>query len=510
VYTIFTNKLNIVQPSLGSVIEMTVEEVQEVSYTHTYMLSLRAITWATILVIVVMAGLYAFLGLPPGLDTYYSTMYFHSIGIGIAALATYLVISVFGLQKHEPPIDFPISYRAFAAVLFAAAGGIFYLSPFLDAAIPDIPLGLFVVAFILIGDVGGALFVQLAILPRKQAGTYAPKMKAFPPRMWPQYVLRMVPTTKEFSLYSKVGAAYWLALFSVGSAFVAGMIGFVNLWIMIFGAGIFSGFVPMFGDLGTFLDTLVGSHSHEMGIAIMAAVVALAAQRFKVLDMKGLRKNVARVGLWVTSIGLIAISIVLVLEAVVAFSPPTLFASGPEGVNGMAGDDTVMTITALGAMIALIPLALAKLNGKSSWKDSIRLTLLGTWIAAVINSVFEGYYIEFHEDVFGSTMATNHAIFSNVNPMFGIFTLAALALVLLAVDYYEVGATLRRVTGWLAGVGLIVAALGSSLWTFVDPLSGGLAYWLYIMGVLVMGVSALAAARAVYGANVRKISLSQT
>ena len=61
-------------------------------------------------------------------------------------------------------------------------------------------------------------------------------------------------------------------------------------------------------------------------------------------------------------------------------------------MNGMAGDDTVMSITALGAMIALIPLALAKLDGKSSWKDSVRLTILGTWVAAVVNSILEGFY----------------------------------------------------------------------------------------------------------------------
>lgn len=223
-----------------------------------------------------------------------------------------------------------------------------------------------------------------------------------------------------------------------------------------------------------------------------------------------LRKNVARIGLWVTSIGIVAVSIVLILEAAVAFAPPTVFPSGPEGVNGMAGDDTVMTITALGAMIVLIPLALAKLDGRKSWKDSVRLTLLGTWVAAVINSVFEGFYIEFHADIFGSTLAANHDIFININPMFGIFTLTAFALVLLAVDYYTVAGTLRRVCGWVAGVGLIVAAVGSSLWAFIDPSIGGLPYWSYISGVLVMGVAALTATFAVYAAKVKRISRLET
>ena len=399
---------------------------------------------------------------------------------------------------------FPMSYRAFGAVLFAAVGGIFYLSPILDTAVPDIPLGLFIVAFILIGDVGGALFIQLLILPRKRSGSYNSKVKLS------HYFLRMLPTRKEFSLYSKAGASYWLALFSVGSAFIAGLIGIVNLWVMIFGASVFSFLVPFFGDVGTFAAALVGPHSHEMGVAIMTGVVALVAQRFKALDVKGLRRNLANVGLWVTSVGLVAVTLIFVLEAVVNFAPPVIFQSGPQGVNGMAGDDTVMSITALGAMIALIPFALAKLDGKSSWKDSVRLTILGTWVAAVVNSIFEGFYIEFHEDIFGSTMAANHAVFSNVNPMFGIFTLAALALVLLAVDYYEVGGMLRRVTGWVAGVGLILATLGTSLWTFIDPSIGGLPYWLYVLGVLVIGVSGLIATGLVYTAKVTRISRSAT
>jgi len=487
----------------------TIQELGAVTYTHNYMLSLKALTSATILTMVVMAGLYVFLGLPPGLDTYYQVLYFHSVGIGIAALAVFLVISLFDVQRYEPPIDFPIAYRAFAAVIFAAVGGIFYLSPVLDAAVPDIPLGLYVVAFILIGDVGGALLVQLLLLPRKQAGTYKPRMKEFPPRMWPQYVLRMVPSRKEFSVYSKAGAAYWLAVLSVGSAFVAGLIGVVNLWIRIFGPGVFSGFVPQFGDVGTFVGTLSGSHSHEMGIAIITGVVAMVAHRFKVLDLKGLRKDTAKVGLLITSIGIVAISIVLVLEAVVAFAPPTLFQGGPGGVNGMAGDDTTMAITALGAMIVLIPLTLTKIDGKSSWKDSVRLALLGTWIAAVVNCVVEGFYIEFHEDVFGSTLAANHAVFSDVNPLFGIMTLLAVALVLLAVDYYEVGGVLRRVTGWVAGVGIIVAVLGTSLYVFVDPSTGGLSYWLYILGMFVLGVASLAATKGVYSARISKISRSE-
>ena len=488
---------------------MVVQEVRAISYTHTYMLSIKMMTAATIAVIVVMAGLYSFLGLPPGLDTYYAKMYFHSVGIGIAALATFMVISVFNLQQYEPPVDFPISYRAFAAVLFAAAGGMFYLNPALNAGFADIGLGLYVVAFILIGDVGGALFIQLLILPRKRAGAYKPKVRTTPPRMGPEYVLRMFPRREDWPLYAMAGSGYWLALIAVASAFIAGMIGFVNLWVRIFGLSFFSAYASFLGlDASGFIGATLDPHTHEMALALMAGIVALVAHRFHVLGLNGLKKNVARAGLWVASIGVVAMTVVFLAVAFFNYSPPTLFASA-DGVNGMAGDDTVMSFIALGAMIALIPLAMTRLNGKSSWKDSVRLSLLGTWVAAVMISVFQAFFIEFHEDLFTSTLGANDAVFSEVQPLFGVFLLAGLALILLAVDYYEIGGWLRRYVGWVAGIGLIISTAGASLWTFADPTVGGWPYWVHIVGVFVVGVSALLACVATYKARISSISRSE-
>jgi hypothetical protein len=187
---VFANILSI-YPFTDDWSEMVPREVRVISHTHTYMLSIKTMTAATVAVIVMMAVLYSFLGLPPSPD--YGRMYFHSVGIGIAALATYLVISIFDLQQYEPPFDFPMSYRAFAAVLFAAAGGVFYLNPNLEANFTYLPLCLYIVAFVLIGDVGGALFIELLTLPRKRAGTRRPKAGGKPPRMGPEHVLSKLP-----------------------------------------------------------------------------------------------------------------------------------------------------------------------------------------------------------------------------------------------------------------------------------------------------------------------------
>jgi len=305
-----------------------------------------------------MTILYPIVSFPPHLESYFSVMYFHSIGVGIAALAVYLVISSFKLNKYEPPLDFPLHYRAFAAVIFAAIGGILYLNLVVNTYIEDIPLGLFVVAFILIGDVGGALFLELFTFPRKIAGTYPVKGN---------YITRIFPHTHEdFEAYRRMDPTYWLTLAAVGSAFIAGLIGFVNLWVRIFGLSFFKGYVSMLGlDLAGFLDATLDPHSHEIALAIMAGVIALTARQFNVSRIKDAKRTIINIGLWLSFIGVIAMTIVFLAISFASYEPPTFFQSGPQGINGITGDDAAMSIIVLGSAIIIIPLALSKMiDGK--------------------------------------------------------------------------------------------------------------------------------------------------
>jgi hypothetical protein len=99
------------QPAVGvSVVPDGPEELGIVTYVHEYLFSLKFLASATLAIVAVMGGLYFLVGFPPAFDTYFEKMYFHAVGIGLAALAVYLVIHVFKLQRYEPPIDFPIVY----------------------------------------------------------------------------------------------------------------------------------------------------------------------------------------------------------------------------------------------------------------------------------------------------------------------------------------------------------------------------------------------------------------
>jgi hypothetical protein len=472
-----------------------VDELGSVTYTHRYV-SLKRLTWLTMAIASGMGLLYFVVGFPPAFDTFSEKMYFHSIGVGLAALAAYLVIGTFGLERHEPPLDFPLSYRAFGAVVLAALGGLVFLSPSLSRALPHVGMLLFIGAFVLTADVGGALLVELVVLPRKLGGTYNPES-----RNPVQYLTRLLPVSrKDLRAYRGQGPGYWLTLSAVASFFVAEIIGFLNLWVRELGPSIFGHYISWLG-LGRkgYLDATLDPHSHMIALAMMAAIVGVAAVRLRALDPGStLRRNLARAGLWIAILGVAGTTAILGAAAFFNYEPPTLFTGGPGGVNGMASDDAVMTIILLGAIV----LSAALVVERAFRRDAVRLLFAATWVAVLLVNAVEGFYIEFHENVFQGSAAAKDASFSVAQPMTGIFLLTAIALGLLLVDHYGVEGPLRRATAWTFAIGLAGAVAGSTLWTFADPSKHGAAFWIYVVGVCVSWLAMLLA-----GLSIRRVTV---
>ena len=343
----------------------------------------KTYVWITLLIIGVMSLLYFVLGLspdaqgtiPPAFSFGASDLYFHSIAIGFAALGVYLVFMAFDLDKYEPPIDFPLSYRALAANVIAAIGAFFYLRPVFNQQLAPIPLGLILLGLILLADVGGALLVELYLLPAKMEGTYdseANRMGMIP--RWSS-----LPSWKQFR---KMDSAYWLTFVTVIGAFIAGITGFVAFWMNYFvidigqSPGLLSGYVNWLGGPSAVLGSAMGSHSHAIVMCLLLGIVAVTVQRFEVLHYTGWKRTVSVLGLWVAITGVIALSIMFFLETYTTVFPngvpPALFASDPGGsiqfysytaANGMASDYTTMLWAAIGAMIVLVPLFFTRARG---------------------------------------------------------------------------------------------------------------------------------------------------
>jgi hypothetical protein len=483
---------------------------------------MKTYVWITLLVTGIMSALWFVLGvgpdaqgtIPPAFAFGWSDLYFHAIAIGIASLAVYLVIMSFDLEKYEPNIDFPMAYRATLATIIGAAGGFLYLRPVFHQYLAPIPLGLILVGLILLGDVGGALIVELYFLPAKLTDRYDSSNNT----------LGMIPrwsNLPNWSDFRKMDGTYWFTFVTVISTFIAGMIGFVvfllNYFVVDLGISpsMFAGYVGWIGGGSAMLGYTMGAHSHVIGMTIILGVVAVAAKRLGILNLTGTKRTVAKLGMWVSSVGIMIMTLVFLLEGFTTLwpsaTPPLLFASYPGSVqlwsstasNGMAGDDSTMFLASAGAMIMLVPLMFASIKGKPAWKDAIRLSVLATWILAYVATPIEGFFIEFNE-------ATMHGgptdIVYGQQQYFALFGITMVTIAFLLVDFFQ---DKKGVRSQIARLGMLVTTftvIVGYIYAFLDPgilnsdgtMSGSLWGYVYAAGVLLVSVVVIVATIAVY------------
>jgi hypothetical protein len=482
----------------------------------------KTYVWITLLIIGTMSVLYFVLGLgpsaqgtvPPIFGFGVSDLYFHSIAIGMAALGVYLVFMAFDLQKYEPSIDFPLCYRALAATVIGAVGGIFYLRPVFNAYLAPFPIAFILVGLILLADVGGALLVELYLLPGKMAGTYDPSQNIL--GMIPRW--RYLPSWKDFR---KMDSTYWLTFVTVISAFLAGLIGFVTFWLnyIVIDVGvspsIFTGYIDWLGGATTLVGVTMGSHSHMMVMAIIIGVVAVVAKRFGVLSLSGWKRGVAKVGLWVSLTGTVAFTVVLFLEASTTVFPNavpvSIFASDPGGslqlfsntaANGMAGDDSTMLWAASGALILLVPLLFTTIRGRPAWKDPVRAGILGTWILSFIATPLQGFYIELNAATLAG--APQDVVFGQLQ-YFALVGITLICMAMLAVDFYVDRSGPRASIAGLGILSVLITTVGGYAYAFLAWGSGSWAYWFFTLGFLLMDLFLLVAMVAVFLGRSEKI-----
>jgi hypothetical protein len=497
-----------------------------------YLHPMKTYVWITMLIIGVMSLLYFIVGLgpnaqgslPPAFGFGASDLYFHSIAIGLAALGVYFVVLVFDLDKYEPAIDFPLSYRALAATVIGAIGAFFYLRPVFSTWLAPIPLGLILLGLILLADVGGALLVELYLLPGKLAGTYDPSQNRL--GMIPKW--RYLPSWKDFR---KMDSAYWLTFVTVIAAFVAGVIGFVTFWLNYFvidigvSPGIFQGYIQWLGGAQSILGTVMGAHSHLIVMAMIVGLVAVVAKRFEVLALTGWKRSMAKFGLWLSITGTVAMTVTFFLEAFTTVFPGgvpgTIFGSNPGGAlslysstgavaNGMAGDDSTMLWAASGALIVLVPLLFTKVRGRSSWRDPVRAAILGTWIFSFIATPLQGFYIEFHESSIGAAASASGGptpIDSNFGALqyFALIGITLVCMSLLAIDFYAEKRGPRTTMAGFAILSVLIATIGGYVYVFYQTSTGSAGYWVFTAGFLLMDLFLVAAMVVVYLGRPEKI-----
>ena len=289
------------------------------------------------------------------------------------------------------------------------------------------------------------------------------------------------------------------AFLGAGSMFAAAIMGHLAGWILEFGnfPGIIGSYAAAVGDkVDDFEDNLVGSHSHEMVVAVMAVTVSIAVVQFGYASLQEWPRRIAQAGLALVAIGAVVMTVMYVVMAFTSWAPPTLFQSA-DGTNGIAGDDIVTGIfVMLGGLTTLAAVLLGGPRVRALASAPVRLATLWSWALLFATVVIAGYAIELNTSYYGAgdpkaPGAANDAVYTWLHQDLGLFLMPALVLTMLVVARFVVP-RYQGVIGWATMAGTTITFLGGMIFVFVNPALHGPGYDVSAAGLLVVGLALLA------------------
>jgi hypothetical protein len=394
---------------------------------------------------------------------YWRVMYLHGLLIGMVGVLALLTCSVLQLRSRHTRL-WIVGGVLFATVL-TAIGGIW------DRQIPgaEIPMWTQILGFFALDEI-------LIVLLIGMIGEWR----------------RGAPISR--------GLPFWAAFLGAGSMLVAALMGHLAGWIMEFGASpaVIGDYARGIGmSVEDWSGSLVGSHSHDMALAVMVLTLAVAAQQFGFDLLRGPARLIGRSALGIVALGTLGMTAMYVVMGFTAWAPPALFTSA-DGVNGIAADDVLTGVLVMGGgLLTMLAFTLAARDRRTALLGHpTRLAAVWAWVLSFATVVVAGYAIELNTSHFGAgdpaaPGAANDAVFTWLHQDIGLFLLPAMVLIMLVVERLVA----RRYRGPIALtviVGTTVTFIGGLVFVFIDPALHGPGYLLISAGLLIVGAALLA------------------
>jgi hypothetical protein len=392
---------------------------------------------------------------------YATVMYLHGLLIGMVGLLALVTCQVLNLRSVHTRVW--VTGGVLFATILSAVGGIF------DKNIPgyELPMWIQIFSFFALDEILIVLLVGLISEWR----------------------------TSRMSRSLPYVAAFLATLSMLGAALMGHLAGWVeefgwNTPPLIKDFATFAGY----GDQGSYVASLIGSHSHEMVVAVMALTIVLVVVQFGYSSVRGLGYVLTRVGVALVGVGTLVMTGIYVFAAFSSWAPPPWFVSGPGGANGIASDDVITGILVMGGGLVIL---LGLVLGRSAIAlEPIGLAALWSWVLSFATVVVAGYAIEMNTAYYGAgdqsaPGAAKDAIFTWLHQDIGLFLLPTLVIVMLAIERLVVN---NRRPGWIgliAITGTTVVFIGSMVYVFVTPVLHGAGYAITTTGLLIVGIALL-------------------
>ncbi|MCL4344630.1 MAG: hypothetical protein JRM84_07160 [Nitrososphaerota archaeon] len=300
-----------------------------------------------------------------------------------------------------------------------------------------------------------------------------------------------------------MGFAVFLTLISAFMGHIAGWITWFGPWPSFASSYINQTMYPVLGfynttSVATFTENVVTSHSHLMLPVIMAGIVVMVAAVYGFgSSWKGIEKRLTVAGIAIMALAMLTAAVIYIISGVGNYVIPTLFSSGPNGVNGLAMDDLITGIIGLGALFVFAALVINR--RKNLVSDPLFLSLIVGWLLIYLTIPVTGYWIEFHEAFYGAAGALPgaagalfDAAYTRFHQDFAFFLLPSLVTAIMAFEIYGISGRNRTIVGYLFLSGEIIAFVFGELYSLIFlslPFIVGAAFGLaLIMAGVVIGI----------------------
>jgi hypothetical protein len=390
---------------------------------------------------------------------YAKVMFLHGLLIGMVGLMALLTCQIMRLRSKH--VRLWIAGGVVVATILAAVGGIW------DKTIPgsEVPMWTQIFGFFALDEI--LLLLVIGLIVEWHRGLP---------------IARTLP--------------YLAAILASASMLIAALMGHLAGWIMEFGnfptlIGDFSRFAG-YASIDDFTGALVGSHSHQMAVGVMALIIALVTQQFGQGIHTKASRILANTGMSMVILGTVGMTVMYVWSALANWSPPAMFESGP---NGIASDDIVTGVLVMGGGVLVL---LAFLLGGTLIRKPTRLAAAWSWFLSFATVVVAGYAIEMNSAFFGAgdqsaAGAANDAVFTWLHQDIGLFLLPAIVLVMLAAELLIDRSKPLSWIGISTIAGITILFGGSLIYVFVTPSlsSPSPGYIISTLGLLIVGIALL-------------------
>jgi hypothetical protein len=372
----------------------------------------------------------------PGDLSYREAMYYHGIGVS-AWMVLVLVAAGSTLKPYKPIVYSIIGVGSVSSGLLVGIGGAMVGQEGISLASVVITVGM------VVGDLTALISVLLLLYDLWTSRGLADKILARS---------ALIVALASLSLSTPLGH-------------LAGM-------VQDFGEGFppFAFHLSLIGAKAEdVLGGYIGSHSHEIIAALLAAMILVPAVIYRG-KQKPWQNIFERAGCAIIILSTIVQTAIYQYSAWWAWEPSTLFESGP---NGMPLDDVVLAILGIGMLLlslTFLPIAGDKVSEVNKSRRAFRSAIAILAFTFIISIVGLGIYIEFHEAFFGGGEGSAPGVVNDLayirgHILFGFMILPALfaaSLAGLQLPSYRRGILASLIT-ISAGV---LGGLGMYFWTF--------------------------------------------